>query len=45
MNVRMCLEKGFRVSLKGTIQAASTKREKNLGNSLGIIEYKTISHN
>ena len=41
----MYLEKGARVSLKGTIQAASTKREKDLEISLGIIECKTISHN
>jgi hypothetical protein len=41
----MCLEKGVRVSIKGTIQAASKKREKNLEISLGITEYKTIHHN
>jgi len=41
----MHLERGVRVSLKGTIQAASKKREKNLGTSLGILKYKIISYN
>ena len=36
MKVRMYLENGVRVSLKGTIQAASAKREKNLETSLWV---------